>query len=583
MGMQKDARVTVGVDGAQEVGRAAGQALAPWERVSKTVGGAFGKVRGAVGEAVQGIVSDLGHVVTVAGAISFSGSVERVRAFEDSTARMGVASKRSIESVRAGFEQLAADTATKPEEVAAWTSQVGRLTYSYEGASQALRGMQEEALASGRSLQELGPLAATLHNVGKVSGDVGHALGVINAQAEALHTVGGPSALKDQIVGLAEVSSHFAIQSEKDFAKVTALAAGLGSGLSPAAAGRVQQQALSSLTSDPLGWERYLGHRITDEHGQVTDPTKALREIVEKTKRHYGKDARRVLQLNFGAETGAAMYGADWGAIGRAGAVEAAAPSGALDRFKQTDAGKRAVDEAKKAAAMRGVVGSQSLLGQASDAFGHFAADHPIAAAVSGQVGTRLLGSGVKGLMGMFSGGASTATGAGEAALGAGAGMTTLAGGTLLAGILGTGKTLMELGEASRAKQGFINKALSREEATGLATRAKAAEDEAASQRSPGMQAAIEAERAMQERERTKRQSQAAFAPAAAAPAHDAQLKAMIDQLMKQGASRELAQETAKALAGELRSSPMTFTVINATGGPVDVVQGEKSSGAGAQ
>src|SRR5437867_1604971 len=103
MSLQKDARVTVGVEGADEVARAADRALTPWQGAAQRVGGAFRAVGGAVAESVQGIVSDLGHVVTAAGAISFAGAIQQVHAFEETVARIGVGAGRSIESVQAGF------------------------------------------------------------------------------------------------------------------------------------------------------------------------------------------------------------------------------------------------------------------------------------------------------------------------------------------------------------------------------------------------------------------------------------------------------------------------------------------------
>src|SRR5579863_777018 len=105
MGLQKDARVTIGVDGGQEVARALG----------------------AVSDSVHGIVSDLGHVFTAAGAISFASAIQQAHALEDTVARIGVAANRSVDSAQAGVNQLARQLGEMPEQVAGWTSSVGRL------------------------------------------------------------------------------------------------------------------------------------------------------------------------------------------------------------------------------------------------------------------------------------------------------------------------------------------------------------------------------------------------------------------------------------------------------------------------
>jgi hypothetical protein len=81
MALQKDARVTIGVDGAQEVSRALG----------------------AVSDSVHGIVTDLGHVVTAAGAISFASAIQQAHSLEESVARAGVAANRSVDSTQAGI------------------------------------------------------------------------------------------------------------------------------------------------------------------------------------------------------------------------------------------------------------------------------------------------------------------------------------------------------------------------------------------------------------------------------------------------------------------------------------------------
>jgi hypothetical protein len=130
----------------------------------------------------------------------------------------------------------------------------------------------------------------------------------------------------------------------------------------------------------------------------------------------------------------------------------------------------------------------------------------------------------------------------------------------------------MELGEASRAKQGFSVEALTADKAKGLADRAHAAEAAAASERSPGMRAAYEAE------QRRIDQARAARLPAAAAAStpSDDRFKALVGELTKAGASLALAQETAaRLLAGDQK--PVQIEVINATGGQVEAhLRGEQ-------
>jgi hypothetical protein len=253
MALQKDARVTIGVDGAQEVSRALG----------------------AVSDSVHGIVSDLGHVVTAAGAISFASAIQQAHSLEESVARIGVAANRSVDSTQAGINQLARQIGEMPEEVAAWTSSVGRLTHSYEGAAQAAKGMREYAALTGESFQEVQQLGAALQIVGHVAGDTSRAIGVIAAQADKLSTVGGPQAIGDAFVHLQGQISQLA--NSQDIGKVTALLGGFGGkALTAPQRERALGAIMSRVEGNPEGFERFLGHRITDEYGHIKDMTGVL-------------------------------------------------------------------------------------------------------------------------------------------------------------------------------------------------------------------------------------------------------------------------------------------------------------------
>src|SRR4051794_35067198 len=105
-GSNRDATVTVGLAGEQGVARGADVALGAWERGAKGVTGAFKSLGGVATDALQGVVSDIGHVVTAFGTISAGSAIQQVRSYEDETARMAVATKTNVASVRQGFQQL---------------------------------------------------------------------------------------------------------------------------------------------------------------------------------------------------------------------------------------------------------------------------------------------------------------------------------------------------------------------------------------------------------------------------------------------------------------------------------------------
>src|SRR5581483_5312797 len=239
------------------------------------------------------------------------------------------------------------------------------------------------AAETNRSVEDYRGLAVVLGTVGRVGGDTSQVLGVLAAQAEQPGRSGGIAAFAQQIEGLGDVISRFAVGSERDFLRITALASALGRGLSPAAAGRVQQSAFGAIASDPLRWERFLGKKITDEHGQVEHPEEVLAQITEKVKKRYGSNARRVLMLNFGAETGAAMFNADFGAAAKAsGLAPSTGAAQAQKAYLETDAGKREVAEAELAKSSIDLMGSSTKLGAAADKLQQWAAHNPISTTI---------------------------------------------------------------------------------------------------------------------------------------------------------------------------------------------------------
>lgn len=581
----KDAKITIGAD-ASAMERVKAAAVAGWRDFSSSISEAFGR-------ASTSIISDLGNIATAQGRVNFSAQHDQVRSFEGVTARLAVSSGRDFESMRSGIEGIGTALGKRPSEVAAWTASVGALTYSYEGAAAGLRGIEGLAAATGRRAEDFRGLAVELQTVGHVTGDTTHAIGVLASQSKELGTQGGIAAFAQQVQGLQGVISLLAVNSEKDFLRVTALAGALGKGFAPDAAARVQQSALGTIASDPVGWSRYLGRRVDDEFGHVKDPTKVLRDITEKVKRTYGSDARRVLQLNFGAETGAALYRADFTAAAKAaGLAPSAAPETARAALQGSDAGKRQAAEAQLEVSSRNLLGSSTALGRAADAMQRFAAGNPITSTVV----STALGTGLSSFLGkfgssLFGKAAGLAGGAGANAAGAGAGV--LGGG--VAGTVGTAGALAAAGVAGavvgagafeladRAAGGRITGAGSRffvdreaiaaGEADLARSRARVQLAQLGRTSTGDVQAGAQAARQL-----LINHGQAGFA--ALAGGGQGQLAALIAELRREGKGEADAQRIAQAVSAALKQ----LKIINATGGPVDLVeQGGSSAAAGSQ
>jgi hypothetical protein len=423
--MAKDAEITVGVDAS-----AVERAMAVGKVAVREFANAF---TSSIGSAATEVTTSLANVALAAGKVNFSSQHAQVREFEASTAHLAVAMGRDLDSVRGSIESTGLAIGKRPQEVAQWTESVGRLTYNFEGASKSIKGMAGLAAETGRSVNEYQGLAVTLATVGKVTGDTTKMIGIMHAQAEKFGTVGGVAAFADQITGLRDSMSHFAI---KDMAKFSGVVAALGKDLSPEASQRVQQKAFGAIAGDPMAWSRFLGREITDKHGQVEKPEEVLQEIVAKFKKTYGKDSRRALQYQFDPETGAALDNADFAAGAAAGKLPpSTTPQDKLKAFQGTDEGKREAAEAQLAVSSRELLGSATKLGTAADAMQRWASTNPITATlVSTALGTGMgsfmqnFGSRLAKMMGGSGEGGAVGGAidlAGKGAGGLGAGMST--------------------------------------------------------------------------------------------------------------------------------------------------------------
>jgi hypothetical protein len=387
-----DAQITVGAD-VSAVERAAATAKNSWRNAAS-------EMTSAITNAARSTVGALAEVAVAQGKVNFSAQADQVRAFEASTARMSVAAGRDLETLRGSIEATGASIGRRPSEVVGWATEVGKLTYNFKGAIDAQKGLAGIAAETGRSVDDFKGLAVELATVGKVSGDTTGAIGVLAAQSEKLGNAGGIAAFADQVTGLSDTISKFAVSSTKDFTTVTALAGALGRGLNPQAAGRVQQNVLGALQSDPMRWERYLGRTLMDEHGQIPakDLPKIVGDIVAKAEKTFGaKNARRILQQNFGNEEGAAMWNATHGGGGLgadlAGLTPSTKPAAAAAALRNTDAGKREAAAGQLETSSRALLGSSTMLGKAADALQQFAAKNPFTSTMMTGIGTALAGT----------------------------------------------------------------------------------------------------------------------------------------------------------------------------------------------
>jgi hypothetical protein len=573
-GIKKDARVTIGVQGAEDVKRAADETVGAWTKAGQAAGSTFRGVAGAVGESVQGIVSDLSHVVTAIGALNMGSAVQHVRSYEDATARMATATGHGFEAVRAKYEQLGKALGEKPEAAFGFEEQIRRTTYDADFATSSMMAFGKAAALSGRQLGDFQGLATSMHNVAGITGDVTGTLRVMSAQAD--HAGIRFEELGDRVQSVLGGIPGLSVKGEEGLKKLSGFLAEAGRGMNPQQAVRAETALISQIASDPRGFERFLGMKrntLTDEHGGFR--TDMLPEVIANVRgRLLGKAhgdasrARMIAAQKHGYEAANLLFGVDVGAAYQAGKIRPEDDGGRFDaplgRFLGSDAGQRRQREAERAAGWRSMFGSNTFMGGLVDNAEQFATDHPIGSILTGQVGLKLAGMGVRSGIGWLQG---LGGAAGGGATAAGEGVVAGAGGSGLLGALGLGGLaggaalawaapfLSMLGEGSAVHQGFDSRTIGAEEGADIAKRAKDAEDAAAGNRSPGMQSAVEAE---QTRVAARRAEQEARRQGPSV------LDLIATRLERQGASPELARQTAVALATELRNGPIPVYVIDA-------------------
>ena len=514
----QEAAVTLGSKGADKIIADARRVQDAWQRAGEGVASSVKRAGSEIGSQFTQIGTDALRTVTVMRTLDMKSAVDGARDYREEVTRFSTQAQLSFGTAKTGIENLSKATLESESKVLAWSKAVGRLTYDYTGAAMSAKALHDESVATGKSFDEMGHFGAMLHNSLGVKGEeVAGVLGLIRSQADALGTVGGVAALQDQIQALSGSLGDMNAGIGESRNRMLALIGVLGQGYRPDQAKGIQSSVMGFVTQSSALLQFTSGMDIYNDKGEV-DAGKmpaALRELQKKYRRLIPNKKLRMLALQ-GAMGGNRMAAA---AFERGdftdehlGAVAGLAPSTgaakAASGFAESEAGQSLANQQTAQRNMRNAL--EPLL-QAQDKYGAAFAGSPMAGQLIGSVLQASMGAGMKGLGGLFSGGAGGAVGGAGGAAGAAGGVASeeaatvaLAGGLSSAAIAvgafglavaATGKVLIDLGEASKAKMGFgPAPELTKAEAEEKAAAAKRAADEAKGHRTEGMQAAFEAE-----------------------------------------------------------------------------------------
>ncbi len=405
-----DLKLTAGIDGADEVGKAAQKALSPWEAGAKKVGNAL---KSAFTDAVK----DVGKLVLLSNAISLDKAFSEARKYRTEIGLLSSTGAGSVGGLRAQLESLSKTKLIRESDLVAATTSLGRMTYTSKTALSAMGALTDEAQATGETLQQKLPLgAALMGGMGIAANNVGDELDRVHTLADRLGTSGGLLAAEDRLTAMSGLLSEIGAKSDGARGKFEAMALGLGKGLSPEQGKRAAGTILSTLSGQREKFAAIAGmnvNALTDKNGNVN--VENMMQAAEKTQawvRRQSKDRgmqQMIAASLFGGDrqAGAAFLNADFADIRMAAAK--AAPTGttalAANVYRTGEAGRaeqnqqNAEREARKSA--------ESLLPMA-DAVAEAMAKHPISGGILGNMGLNLgaqgVGAGLGGLLSLIGG-----------------------------------------------------------------------------------------------------------------------------------------------------------------------------------
>lgn len=378
----KDATLTVGVDGVEEVADAASKALDPWKKIREREQKEWGKFGQEFGRSVGSMVQTIAQTATVLGTLDIGKQAQNFRGFQENLARFGAASGQSVGQLQSQFEALeAAQPEFKVEQYQATAAALARMTGDGRGAVSIMQALAKQAVDTNQSLDEMASTAASLRNAFNVGlSETPGLMSAINSAGERSGQAGGGAALQRQIKALSPTISKLNITDQRGFVNMMSQ---LGNGLSEQQQSEVQQRALSVMTRDPEVLRMRLGMKpeeFFDKQGRINFDKNFTSKWLGLVKRDVGKsETARVLrqEQNLGPMTTAAVLGLDQQKIDRQAAQGDISPKG-------LDAGVRDQLAVQRKSDMEQMTGVGGLMADIQNKWGKTFEGHPILGAASG-------------------------------------------------------------------------------------------------------------------------------------------------------------------------------------------------------
>lgn len=295
-----------------------GQAEA--ERKLKKIVGSFKDWGREIGGIVAGMVTNLTSVSAQLARVDPGQSAQKFRDYRRTVTEASIASQRSIGELKQSFASLSDRTLLPDEQVADFSGSLAKATYDFGDSKKAIEALRGTGVETGRTLEEMGGIAETLHNQMGVSfNNMPELFGRIEASANAMGMVGGPAALMDDIQALGGMLSQVAINGKRDAGDLVAVLAGIGKGLRPEQQKQVQAALVGRFQAGGEQMRLNLGIKrqdFYDSHGNVRVNAQNVDRLRQFYLKRTGGNVERAQSLaafsgNLGPQLAAALFRPD--------------------------------------------------------------------------------------------------------------------------------------------------------------------------------------------------------------------------------------------------------------------------------
>lgn len=322
--------------------------------IGALAGGALGsavasQISALVASVAQG-VSSYNEAVSHFKQIDFKDAKAEFLALDTSITRLSLHGIEGSDRLHGKVDEVSKGILVGADRVVQAATMLSDTTYGQEGMTDAVAAAGTAANKSGRQLEQLLPLAATLGKAFGASGQqITSGFEKIEDLSQSLGTTGGVRAFQDTIAGLGNQFQQLSVQTDQSRNKALAFVGVITQGLNKDQAQRVGGQALGAIEGvNPLTLSRTLHKSVKelyDEQGHLRDPAANYQALKEKTIRRFGKEkALDVLVNTFGTEVGSQIYYKDLTQVDALAKEKPLQQEPQLD-YTQTAAGKRELFE----------------------------------------------------------------------------------------------------------------------------------------------------------------------------------------------------------------------------------------------